>query len=320
MPRAAFATLVLVAVMLAANVVAARIAIDSGLDVPGAVAARSLFTALMAAAIVSPLRIPKRMSAQHRHAMFAICLLVGLQSLCLYAALACMPVALAVLIFNTHPLWSALVDGLLYRRPPGRAALLAMPFILFGVALSLDVPALAAGPEPLASWRSMGAGTALALLAAAAFGTMLVLSQRDAGDLDGRWRTTITMTVVGTLALAATFAGGGPHWPQAAAGWLAFAVLCLMYGVAFILLVTLLPRWGVVGNSPVLNIEPVAVLLLAWWLLDQRLSNLQLIGVAVVISGVLALALRARPRKPEDCAAFTAASTDRRRCRARRAR
>jgi drug/metabolite transporter (DMT)-like permease len=144
----------------------------------------------------------------------------------------------------------------------------------------------------------MGAGTALALLAAAAFGAMLVLSQRDAGDLDGRWRTAVTMTVVGTLALAATFAGGGPHWPHAVAGWLALAVLCLMYGVAFILLVTLLPRWGVVGNSPVLNIEPVAVLLLAWWLLDQRLSPLQLIGVAVVLSGVLVLALRARPRTP----------------------
>jgi len=122
--------------------------------------------------------------------------------------------------------------------------------------------------------------------------------ERDAGDLDGRWRTAITMTVAGTLALAVTFAGGGRHWPQVVAGWLALAVLCLMYGVAFILLVTLLPRWGVVGNSPVLNIEPVAALLLAWWLLDQRLSPMQLIGVAVVISGVLALALRARPRKP----------------------
>jgi len=49
----------------------------------------------------------------------------------------------------------------------------------------------------------------------------------------------------------------------------------LLYGTAFTLMFTILPRLGVVGNSPILNIEPVAALLLAWTLLGQRISALQ---------------------------------------------
>jgi drug/metabolite transporter (DMT)-like permease len=38
----------------------------------------------------------------------AIGLLIGVQSLCLYSAVARLPVALALLAFNTYPLWTAL--------------------------------------------------------------------------------------------------------------------------------------------------------------------------------------------------------------------
>jgi drug/metabolite transporter (DMT)-like permease len=284
--------LALVAVMLGANVVTARLAMDSGADVASTVAVRSLFTALMAAAMVARLRIPMRLGARHRRAMPLICLLVGVQSLCLYAAVSRMPVALAVLIFNTHPLWAALIDALCYRRMPDKEVLLAMPVILLGLAVALDVPAVASALGQHRSWDGTVAGTALALLASIAFGAMLVLSQREVGDLDGRYRTAITMSVVGTLALAATLAGGGPHWPHAAAGWWALCASSLLYCCAFTMLVTLLPRLGVVGGSPVLNIEPIAVLLLAWWLLEQRVAALQLSGIAVVVSAVLRLGLR----------------------------
>lgn len=294
-PWTALAMLALVAVMLGANVVTARLAMDGGADVASTVAVRSLFTALMAAAMVARLRIATRLAARHWRAMPLICLLVGVQSVCLYAAVSRMPVALAGLIFNTHPLWAALIDALRYRRMPGREVLLAMPVILLGLALALDVPAVVWAFAQHRSGDGMGAGTALALLASIAFGAMLVLSQREVGDLDGRYRTAITMSVVGTLALAAALAGGGPHWPHAAAGWWALGASSLLYCCAFTMLVTLLPRLGVVGGSPVLNIEPIAVLLLAWWLLGQRVDALQLGGIAVVVSAVLRLGM-SRPQ------------------------
>ena len=98
---------------------------------------------------------------------------------------------------------------------------------------------------------------------------MLALTQHEVADLDGRLRTAITMGIVGVLALLGSFAQGGLQWPNAAAGWWGLAALTLLYGTAFTIMFTLLPRLGVVGSSPILNVEPVAALAMAWLLLGQ---------------------------------------------------
>jgi drug/metabolite transporter (DMT)-like permease len=114
-------------------------------------------------------------------------------------------------------------------------------------------------------------------------------------DLDGRLRTALTMAIVALLSLAGALAAGGLHWPQAPAGWGALAALSLLYGTAFTILFTLLPRLGVVGNSPILNVEPVAALGLAWLVLGQAVAPVQLLGAALVVSAVVALGLRRAP-------------------------
>jgi drug/metabolite transporter (DMT)-like permease len=45
-------------------------------------------------------------------------------------------------------------------------------------------------------------------------------------------------------------------------------------------------------NAPVMNVEPIATLLLGWALLDQHLSTPQLIGAAVVVCGIVLLTYR----------------------------
>ena len=72
------------------------------------------------------------------------------------------------------------------------------------------------------------------------------------------------------------------------------AALTLLYGTAFTLMFTLLPRLGVVGSSPILNVEPVAALLLAWALLGQRIAPLQWVGALLVVGAVMGLGLRRR--------------------------
>ena len=59
-------------------------------------------------------RVPLALTRRHRRALPAIGLLVGVQSLCLYSAVARLPVALALLAFNTYPLWTALWARLVY--------------------------------------------------------------------------------------------------------------------------------------------------------------------------------------------------------------
>lgn len=290
--RTAFVTLLLLACMFGANHVAARLAFNHGLDVATAVAVRSLVTAAVVALLVLWQGVPRHLDPRHRRYLLLISGLVAVQSLCLYASVARLPVALALLTFNTYPLWTAGFAWLLYRHRPERAVLLAMPVLLAGLALALDVLGAASGLGAAGQWSRIGAGVAFALTAAAVFGAALVLTQHEVAAVDGRVRTAMTMGLVGLLALGGVALQGGFHLPTAAAGWWGLALLTFFYGTAFTIMFTLLPKLGVVGSSPIMNVEPVAALVLAWALLGQAIAPVQVVGALIVVGTVMALGLR----------------------------
>ena len=291
---AAFATLLLIALLMGANHVAARVAFNHGVDVATAVVFRSSITALVVGGLLVVQGVPMRLSAKHRRALPAIGVLIAVQSLCLYSAVARLPVALALLAFNTYPLWTALWARLFYGHRPERAVLVAMPVMLVGLALALDVFGAASGLGAAGQWGRIGAGVAFALTAAATFGVALVITQHEASDLDGRVRTCSTMSIVGVLALAAVGYQGGFHFPTAVPGWWGLAALTFLYGTAFTIMFTVLPRLGVVGNSAIMNVEPVFALVLAWALLGQRIAPVQVAGGLLVVATVMWLGLRRR--------------------------
>ncbi len=291
---AAFATLLLIALMMGANHVAARIAFNNGVDVATAVVFRSLITAGVIVAILSLQRVRVSFSARHKRMLPLIGLLIGIQSLCLYSSVARLPVALALLAFNTYPIWTALWAWLIYRRPPERALVIAMPVILLGLALALDVLGAASGLGASGQWARIGAGVAFALAAAGTFGLALVITQHEAADVDGRVRTATTMTMAGLVALAMVASQGGFHLPQAPAGWWGLATLTFLYGTAFTIMFTVLPKLGVVGNAAIMNVEPVFALVLAWLILGQAIATVQVLGALLVVGVVMALGLRKR--------------------------
>ncbi len=290
----AFATLLLIALMMGANHVAARLAFNHGVDVATAVAFRSAVTALVVGAILWLNRVPLPLPLQprHRRALPAMGLLIGVQSLCLYSAVARLPVALALLAFNTYPLWTALWARLVYQHRAEPRVLRAMPVMLMGLALALDVFGASSGLGAAGQWGRIGAGVAFALAAAATFGLALVLTQHEAGDLDGRVRTFGTMAIAGALALAVVGAQGGFQLPSAPPGWLGLAALTFLYGTAFTIMFTVLPKLGVVGNSAIMNVEPVFALVLAWALLGQSIAPVQVLGALVVVATVMWLGTR----------------------------
>lgn len=289
---AAFATLLLIAALMGANHVAARLAFNHGVDVPTAVSFRSGATALVVGALLLIQRVPLALTARQRKALPLIGVLIAIQSLCLYSAVARLPVALALLVFNSFPLMTALWARVLYRHRPERALLIAMPVILLGLVLALDVLGAASGLGAAGQWREIGAGVAFALGASTTFGLALVLTQHEAGGLDGRLRTFATMAMVGLLAGSAVAWRGGLALPVAPAGWWGLALLTLLYGTGITILFTVLPRLGVVGNSAVMNVEPVFALVLAWLILDQHIAPVQVVGALVVVGAVIWLGTR----------------------------
>ena len=102
------------------------------------------------------------------------------------------------------------------------------------------------------------------------------------------------MTIVGLLAGAVALARGGLALPQATPGWWGLALLTLLYGTGITLLFTVLPRLGVVGNSAIMNVEPVFALILAWLVLGQAVAPVQVAGALVVVGAVIWLGLRRR--------------------------
>ena len=284
----------LIALMMGANHVAARLAFDHGVTVSTAVLFRSAVTALVVWGIVRIVGVPTNLSAGQKKALLKIGLLIGLQSLCLYSAVARLPVALALLAFNTYPLWTALWARTLKGERIESRLLRAMPVLLLGLALALDVVGAASGLGAAAQWGRIGAGVGFALTAAASFGLALVFTQHDTAGLDGRVRTATTMALVAACALVGVVGQGGLSLPNAPAGWWGLMGLTALYGTAFTIMFTVLPRLGVVGGSPIMNVEPIFALVLAWAVLGQAVAPVQVMGGLLVVATVMWLGLRRR--------------------------
>jgi drug/metabolite transporter (DMT)-like permease len=284
----------LIALMMGANHVAARTAFNHGVDVVTAVTFRSTVTAFVVALIVWQQRVSLQLTVRHRKSLLLIGALIAVQSVCLYSAVARLPVALALLAFNTYPLLTAFWARVLYGHRPERVVLLAMPVMLVGLALALDVFGAASGLGAVEHWGQIGAGVAFALAASATFGLALVITQHEAADVDGRLRTFTTMATVAILASVVALTQSGVHLPNANAGWWGLGALTFLYGTAFTIMFTVLPKLGVVGNSAIMNVEPVFALVLAWALLGQSIAPMQLVGALVVVATVMWLGLRKR--------------------------
>ena len=289
-----FLTLLLIALMMGANHVAARTAFNHGVDVVTAVTFRSTVTAFVVALIVWQQKVSLQLTVRHRKSLLLIGALIAVQSVCLYSAVARLPVALALLAFNTYPLLTAFWARVLYGHRPERQVLLAMPVMLAGLALALDVFGAASGLGAIEHWGQIGAGVAFALAASATFGLALVITQHEAADVDGRLRTFTTMATVAILASVVALTQSGIHLPNASAGWWGLGALTFLYGTAFTIMFTVLPKLGVVGNSAIMNVEPVFALVLAWALLGQSIAPMQLVGALVVVATVMWLGLRKR--------------------------
>jgi len=289
-----FATLLLIALMMGANHVAARLAFAHGVNVVTAVSARSSLTALVVALILWHQRVSWGLNARHKRFLPLIGALITIQSVCLYASVARLPVALALLVFNTYPITAALWARVFYGHKPERFVVMTMPVMLLGLGLALDVLGATSGLGAAAQWAEIGLGVAFALGASVAFGLAMVLMQYEAGDLDWRLRSFTTMGQVAIWASLAATVTGTWQLPVDGLGWLGLALLSLLYGTAFTIMFTVLPKLGVVGNSPIMNVEPIFALILAWVFLGQAIAPLQLVGAGIVVATVMALGLRKR--------------------------
>jgi drug/metabolite transporter (DMT)-like permease len=293
--RTAVAVLLTVGSLFAANHVAARLAFDDQAGLLLAVLCRSGLALLALVAFVLWQQPRLRLAPGLAKWQIILGLLIALQSLCLYSAVARIPVALALLIGNTFPILLALLTWLLGGPPPTRRACVLMGVILCGLVLVLDLPAwLSSSGRITPAWR-LGVGFAFA--GACLFACGLWITEHRLSALPGAVRSLYTIMIVFCGMLLAGAAGlvpGGMNPPASGSGWLALLALSVLYATAFSVLFICVPRLNMARNAPVMNIEPVASLLFAWLMLDQVFGGMQLLGGAVVLGSIVMLAYSRR--------------------------
>ncbi len=282
--------LLLIATTFASNHVAARVAFDHGANVATAVAVRSTGAAFFVWSLLHAARVPLRMARPTLGRALGIGALLAVQSLCLYSAIARIPVALALIVFNTFPMMLGLLSWASGGERPKPRAFVAMAIALGGLALALDVFGLTRADDELPA-QAMALGVLLAATAALAFASVLLLTTRWLSDTDGRLRSFVLMLVVAFVALSGGGLTGEFAWPRDTTGWSALALLTLLYSSAITALFVLLPRLGAVNNAAILNFEPIAALLLGWIVLGQRIAPLQLAGAAIVVGAIVLLTI-----------------------------
>jgi drug/metabolite transporter (DMT)-like permease len=285
-PRwAGIALLLVIAAVFGSNHVAARIAFDHGTNVTTAVAFRSTGTALIVLLLLLFSKTSLKMGQKTFAQSVLIGLLISVQSYCLYSAVALIPVALALLAFQTFPMLLALISWVGGGERPSRRVLLAMPVALVGLALALDV--YGKSGDVAGRWAELGAGVLWAFGASVSFASALYLITRWLGAMDGRLRSFLFMSVVAVVTLTGGTLAHSFALPADGTGWIALALLTVFYGTAITSTFVLLPKLGAVNNAAVLNFEPIAVLGLAWVVLDQAVAPLQIVGAFIVVGSIV---------------------------------
>ncbi|MCK9503960.1 MAG: DMT family transporter [Porticoccaceae bacterium] len=298
LPNAIAVTLLLfMATLFASNHIAARIAFDNNTGLLLAILLRSAVALVFMVSLTLWQRNPLRIPRGRRRWQLLLGLFIAGQSLCLYSAIANIPVAMALLLVNTWPIFFALITWALGgSRPSGRMTIL-MAIILVGLVLVLDIPRqLSTGDAWEPQWLP---GILFALIAGIFFASAVWITENRLAGMAGSVRSTYTMAIVLLLmALGGSLdlVPGGLQLPANPMGWLGLALLALFYGLASTVLFVLMPRLNMAQNAPAMNFEPVASLLLGYVVLAQVLTPMQLTGGAIVLGGILWMGLSNRAR------------------------
>jgi drug/metabolite transporter (DMT)-like permease len=213
-------------------------------------------------------------------------LLIASQSYCLYSAVALIPPALALLVFQTSPMLYVLLTWALGKERPRWSALGPMALALAGLALALNLRPAHLGSD----WAAVRTGFAWAFASGASMTVVYYLNANALKPLDGRLRT-FAMTAVTALLLIVAGAATGAHvFPRGGTGWLGLVLLACFYCIAMISLFFILPRLPATTTAA-LNFEPIALLVLSWLILDITLAPLQIAGALLTVGAIAWLGL-----------------------------
>ncbi len=250
-----------------------KVVYNSGMDVLTLVSLRGM---LVVAFFWTWLRIAPpiiRHPPRQRRIAIAIGVLFAGVMLGLMAAVALLPVSIAILAYFIYPLLTGIgaaltgVDRLSWR------ALLAALAAFAGLALMLGVNLAALAPLGLACAFAAAIFRVISLLATRAY----------LNGTDARLTTWYSMVPSTLLFVTLWLTLGGWHPPQTRAGWIAFAAVSVFSTLSTLLIYISTNTVGPFRTAFAMNLEPLVTALASVYLLGEVLTPLQGLGAGIMI-------------------------------------
>jgi len=252
---------------------------------------------LVALAVLEQRKRGPRPAAARRGAFVAgLCLAVDL--VLWNHAIADVGAGVATVLGNLQVLFVAFAAWALFGERPTRRFLIFLPVVMVGVVLvSGMVGGDGGGTHPLAG-IGYGLGTSVAY---AVFLLILRRSSASTPHAAGPLSDVTAGAALGALVLGLVFGGLQLRigWPSF--GWLLLLAL-LSQTLGWLIITSTLPRLPAAIASLILLLQPAAAMLLAYLVLGEQPTLIQIGGAVVVCTGVLAISLTTahqRSRAPE---------------------
>ena len=261
----------------ALNMTLGRLSYESGADAFTLNLVRMSAFALLLLALLKaqgrPIALPRHQAASR----ILIGILLSLQILAALAAIAYLPIGLAILVSDTYPFAIAAVAAVLDRHRLPCHGLAAMALAFAGLALALGARADILHPI----------GLALAAFAAASFAVVLLWTGRSMAGTDSKTLTFHIMASGAVFLGAVALIKGGLAWPQDDAGWAAFAASSALFGLATLTLFLAIERIGALKTSFIDFGSPVWTILFGILLLGEEMTPMQWLGAALVVVAII---------------------------------
>jgi drug/metabolite transporter (DMT)-like permease len=209
-------------------------------------------------------------------------------------AIAAVGAGLGTVLANTQLILVGLAAWAILGEKPGGRVLAAVPIVLTGIVLiSGVVGADAYGSDP-------ALGVLFGVLTAIAYSSFLLVLRAGNRDLRRPAGPLFDATLSSALACAVAGAALGeldlvPSWP--AHGWLVLLAVSAQV-VGWLVISTALARLPAARTSLLLTIQPAAAVIFAMLLVDEEPSWVQLLGIAVVLTGIVYATGSRRTRLP----------------------
>jgi drug/metabolite transporter (DMT)-like permease len=295
-PLAATGLGLLAAALFAVNGTVSKAVLESGLDDLHLVEIRCLGGALVFAAVAA-LRDPRSLRITRGELGFVVgygVVGVALVQWLYFAAIGRMPVSVALLIEFTAPLLVALWHRFVLHRPVRPRVWAALALVLAGLALVAQV------------WSGLAldaAGVGFAFLAALSLAAYFLLGERAMTTRDelslAAWGFAAAALLwalllpwwrfpFGRLVADVTVGGAGVVPATHAPAWVLVIWVVLLGTVApFALVLTVLRRIGATRTGLLGTTEPPLAGVVAWLVLGEVLTGIQLLGAVVVLAGIV---------------------------------